>query len=275
MKYKWLWLSVLLFSFSWPSWAEEKTLQLPPASLAQWYKPLNKRQLWLHNMFKLRREMQAVSWYVAQEDAELLQKWADRLVAHYRKIGEMVPEWRDELELEWAGRLQQAAAMADFNAVSRAVRKLGGSCRGCHREYRAVAAMLYRSPDFSAVQVEDSETLEEVAYKKAMARLSTLVNRVKIASEDGQTSLALESLTELKRRMDDLAVSCASCHKEPVPRERILGQQTGRLVEDLAQAIQAKDRKKTGMALGTLAVEACARCHGVHRTQYDMQRLLK
>ncbi|MEA3301943.1 MAG: hypothetical protein U9Q75_01605 [Pseudomonadota bacterium] len=29
------------------------TLEKPPASLKQWYKPENKRNVWHHNMFKL------------------------------------------------------------------------------------------------------------------------------------------------------------------------------------------------------------------------------
>ena len=59
----------------------------PPASLAQWYKSDNKRQVWLHNMFKLRREMQAVRLYFDNNDAKHLEKWAPLLSEHYLKIG--------------------------------------------------------------------------------------------------------------------------------------------------------------------------------------------
>ena len=50
-------------------------IKTPPASLAQWYKPENKRQVWLHNMFKLRREMQAVRLYADNKEDNHLQKW--------------------------------------------------------------------------------------------------------------------------------------------------------------------------------------------------------
>ncbi len=67
-------------------------LKKPPASIAQWYKPQNKRQVWLHTMFKLRREMQAVEIYAKIQDAEKLQKWAAKLNQDYHKIAKMVPE---------------------------------------------------------------------------------------------------------------------------------------------------------------------------------------
>ena len=45
-------------------------LDKPPESLKQWYKPDNKRQVWLHTMFRLRREMQAINEYADQKDAK-------------------------------------------------------------------------------------------------------------------------------------------------------------------------------------------------------------
>ena len=58
-------------------------VKTPPTVLAKWYKPENKRQVWLHNMFKLRREMQAVKFYAQNQDAELMNKWALQLNEHY------------------------------------------------------------------------------------------------------------------------------------------------------------------------------------------------
>jgi hypothetical protein len=253
----------------------EKLIQLPPASLARWYKPANERQVWLHNMFKLRRELQAVSEYIALEDGPRLAKWAERLVGHYRRIGEMVPEWRDELEFQVTDELRQAAASADFRRAAKAVRKLGLSCRSCHREYRTTAALLYRTPDFGKVRVEESETLEELTYKQLMGRLSLLLNRVKIASEDERKRTALASLDELGRRLEDLGQSCAQCHQDEVPKQRILGEEGRGKLAAVRQGLEAGDAKAAGRGLGELAVYTCARCHGVHRTLYDIRRELE
>ena len=253
----------------------EKLVQLPPPSLAQWYRPANKRQVWLHNMFKLRREMQAVGEYQALEDAPRLAKWAGRLAEHYRRIGDMVPEWQDELELEVVDALLQAARAAEYEKVPRLMRKLGQSCRSCHREYRAVTALLYRTPDFGKVTVEDSETLETLSYKKLMGRLSLLLNRVKIAGEDGRREAAVESLHELKRRLEDLAQGCGGCHRDDGdPVERILGKASRDSLAAIRQGLETRDAKATGRYLGELAVNTCARCHGVHRTLYDLRREL-
>lgn len=266
--------SVLVLSLSGGTLAVEKTVSLPPVSLSQWYKPLNERQVWLHTMFRLRREMQAVSEYAALEEPELLARWAARLTADYRRIGEMVPEWQEDLELEWADRLQQATRQADYPAVARAQRRLAGSCRACHREFRAVAAALYRTPDYKGLKVEDSETLDEVPFADAMERLSRLVNRIKIASVDDRPAVALESLAELNRRLGELSTVCAGCHQDSVPQERILGAASLHLTGRLKSALEEGDRKGTGKALGALAVEVCARCHGIHRSLYDLTQAI-
>ncbi len=262
----------LLLIFTFPVSAGE--VALPPDSLAKWYKPDNKRQVWLHNMFKLRREMQAVTEYLALEDQPRLQKWAERLAEHYLKIGEMVPEWRDELEAPIAGALTDAAAAGDFERAAGAVRKLGLSCRSCHRDYRAVAAAIYRAPDFSKVSVEDSETLEMEPMEDVMNRLSLLVNRIKIASEDDRMPAAADALTQLGRRLSDLGASCDGCHSDEAPRERILGNATRSSMERIGQGIERNDKKFIGRNLGELAVQACARCHGVHRTLFDLKKVM-
>ena len=81
-------------------------IKIPPEELAQWYKPENKRQVWLHNMFKLRRELQAVEHYAERSDAEHLSKWSLRLKDHYLKIADMVPQWQDKLAISTIEILQ-------------------------------------------------------------------------------------------------------------------------------------------------------------------------
>ncbi|KRT53900.1 Cytochrome C' [endosymbiont of Ridgeia piscesae] len=267
-------LSTMILLLSSPAQAEtvsEKTIRLPPTSLAAWYRPDNKRQVWLHNMFKLRREMLAVSDYLALEDAAGVAKWSERLAQHYRKIGEMVPEWQEELEADLISQLQQSAQQGNYEEAARSLRKLGLNCRSCHRDYRAVTAAIYRTPDFSQIHVEDSETLEEEPYRRVMERLTLLVNRIKIASEDERMQTALDSLDNLRQRLDDLGQSCESCHKDKAPKSRILGTETEKSLAALEQAIKAGEQKKTGRHLGTLAVQACARCHSVHRTLYGLK----
>ncbi|MCP3867626.1 MAG: cytochrome c [Gammaproteobacteria bacterium] len=225
-------------------------------------------------MFKLRRELQAVREYRVLEDQPRLEKWAKRLVEHYLKIGEMVPEWQDELEREVAESLKQAASKGDFQQVARSVRKLGLSCRSCHRDYRAVAAARYRSPDYSRITVENSETLETEPLKDAMKRLSQLVNRVKIAAEDDRMPVAEEALAGLRQHLEDLGGSCKQCHSDPAPRLRILGDDTRASIDLIGQGIAREDKTLIGRNLGELAVGACARCHSVHRTLSDLKSVM-
>jgi cytochrome c556 len=241
-------------------------LKKPPASLAQWYKPQNKRQVWLHNMFKLRREVQAVRFYAERQDAARLEKWADRLVEHYRKIGEMVPEWKHKLDRKALAAMRAAVAGQQYAGVTAALDELDESCTSCHRDYRAVTASLYRAPDFSSLRI--SPTL---SYQDHMQELVRHVNAIKIAAEDGVPERALAALAELQQGMQELGKTCVRCHKKG--SKAYPGKANDALLAELAQSLRSGTVKEQGRALGTLAVQACASCHGTHRLAFDVRQL--
>ncbi len=252
----------------------EVSLSLPPASLGKWYKPASERHVWLHTMFRLRRAMLAVSEYAALGERDLLVKWAEQLVKDYRSIGEMVPEWKDELEVEWAEKLLEAARAGDAEGVGRAQRKIGISCNGCHKEFRFTAAALYRTPDFGRVKVEDSETLEEVAFHDAMEGLSISLNRLFIALRDGRAEAATLAREKLQQRLSDLRGSCGGCHENASTVDEILGRP---VLEKLQQVVPLMDKntpRKALERLGEVAVETCSRCHSLHRTPAELRELL-
>ncbi|MET0068505.1 MAG: hypothetical protein ABW096_00595 [Candidatus Thiodiazotropha sp.] len=251
----------------------EQVIAPLPESLGQWYKPVNKRQVWLHTMFVLRRELQAIDDYAAEEEPELARKWGDRFVEHLRRLPEMVPEWEDGVELGEALRLESALRAADFKTVRSAVSRLRRNCRNCHREYRALAALKYRSPDFSRIEIADAEG-EVKDYGGYMESLSNIVNRIKIASEDQRWSRAAEASARLRDALHGLGQSCESCHKDDLPRQRILGEASERTLDELEQALVERQTKTTGRKLGEAAVVICARCHGIHRTMSDARNFL-
>ncbi len=252
----------------------ELTITKPPASIGQWYKPENKRQVWLHTMFRLRREMQAISEYAVYEDSERLVSWTERFVKDYKSIGKMVPEWSDELELELSDKLLNAAMKSDYSQVAAIQKKVGRSCMGCHKEFRAVTAALYRGADFTGVVVEDSETMEQMQYKEAMAGLSTAMNRIKIAMEDERFESAADAYKLLDHRLGDLAESCGACHKTGRQRNYLLGDENMNEVKKLGELIEKRDAKQSGRALGGVAVKICATCHSIHRTLSDLRSFI-
>ena len=266
--------ALLLASLSCHSGAEqERSFTLLPDSLSQWYKPENKRQVWLHTMFALRRELQAVDEYAAEGDLELTRKWTDKFTAHYRKLPEMVPEWQDEVELDETDRLETAARTGDFTTVASAVSRLQRNCRNCHREYRALAALRYRSPDFSKIEIADDQGRPQ-EYGDHMEALSQTINRIKIASVDDRWSHAQKAVQQLRGQLHRLAESCDSCHKDELPRQRILGDASVQTLDELDEALTQQQPKMAGRKLGEAAVVICARCHGVHRSLSDTRSFL-
>ena len=239
----------------------------PPASLAQWYKPENERQVWLHNMFKLRREMQAVKLYSDNKDAKYLEKWVTLLSEHYPKIGEMVPEWKKKLDMDAMTRLQETSSSSRFQDVSSALDDLSTSCESCHKDYRASTAIMYRAPDYSLIEIDPSTTFEV-----HMEELSKQVNQVKIAAEDGMQDIALASLSDLEKGINMLGETCANCHKKQDAKV-YPGETINKTITSLGESLRTGTLKDQGRELGTLAVLACARCHGTHRIASDTRKL--
>ena len=243
-----------------------------PASLAQWYKPQNKRHVWLHIMFALRRELQAVREYASDGNETLLRRWAERLDQHYRRLPQMVPEWSDEIDLTLLDELNERIKHEDFKGVLRASDRLERDCRSCHRQYQALAALTHRWPRFEHLRIADGE--QDHPYSDFKDELTKVVNRIKIATEDQRWPVAEKSLITLRKKLQQLGESCTECHRDSAPRERILGNETEQGLEQLQQALKQKDGKTAGRRLGTVAVKACARCHGVHRLLSETQRWL-
>ena len=241
-------------------------VKTPPASLAQWYKPENKRQVWLHNMFKLRREMQAVHFYSESNDAKHLEKWVSRLSDHYLKIAAMVPEWKKRLDVEAISNLQISAKAERYQDVSRTLDDLSKSCESCHADYRIVTAAMYRAPDFTSLEINPS-----TSFNAHMKKLTEQVNQIKIASEDGMKDIALSSLSDLKESINMLGETCVTCHKKGT--KVYPGDTISKTISSLEQSLKTGTLKEQGRDLGTLAVLACARCHGTHRLAYDARKI--
>ncbi len=242
-------------------------VKIPPKELALWYKPENKRQVWLHNMFKLRREMQAVQFYSDRKDNEHLDEWAVKLNEHYLKIGKMVPNWNKKLDISTLLNIQASVVNKDYTGVLAAVNTLQKNCDSCHIDYQAITALTYRTPDFSTIEIEPL-----VPFNTHMQTLSNNVDQIKIASEDGMPDLAISSLVNLKRGMDELGSICSNCHKKD--RKAYPSEQMKETMLSLEQNLKTGFLKDQGRDLGTLAVLSCARCHGTHRLVSGAKTLL-
>ncbi len=243
-------------------------IKKPPASLAQWYRPENKRQVWLHTMFKLRREMQAVEFYSDNNNTQQLSEWVDSLNKDYLKIADMVPEWNKKLDMDAVDDLQRSVKNNNQQGILIALDKLTESCNACHLDYRAVSAAMYRAPDFSSIEIS-----APMSFNKHMTELSQQINQIKIASRNGAREAALLSLSNLTQGINTLGKTCSneSCHKKDMrlyPDDNIKN-----TINRLAETLRVGKFKEQGKELGTLAVLACARCHGTHRIAYDIREV--
>jgi len=274
-------ISVFLFicvaSVSWvmPAYAAGSvSLKKPPASLEQWYKPANKRQVWLHTMFKLRREMQAISENAQTNDRAAMQKWIKRLDKHYNKIAEMVPEWQDEIKPRLLSDLKTFAKEGDSYRVKKTLKMIKRTCDDCHTYYQPLVTAMYRSPHYEDIKIKLADGKMQ-SFGDNMSALSESLNRILISLDDGHNDVASQSGKLLADQLQDLGGSCNSCHKkDEYPRERILGKLTLQRFEKLQQNISAGRVRDSQELMGEIAVTVCARCHNTHRIVSDLRDAL-
>ena len=275
-------LLILIWACIWfsPAYAEPMvSLKKPPVSLEQWYKPANKRQVWLHTMFRLRREMQAIAEYAEQNgpaanNQVAMQKWIKRLDKDYNKIAEMVPEWEKEIKPKLLPELEMFAEKGDMYRVGKTLKMIKRTCDDCHTYYQPLVTATYRSPHYDDIKLKDINGKTQ-SFEDNMEVLSESVNRVLIALDDGFKSVALQASQNLSEQLQNLGDSCNSCHKDDeYPRERILGKTTQQRFATLQNNISEGRVKDSQKLMGEIAVTVCARCHNTHRIVYDLRNAL-
>lgn len=255
------------------------SLKKPPASLEQWYKPANKRQVWLHTMFRLRRAMQAIAEYAEQSDSvtdnkAVMEKWIKRLDKDYNKIADMVPEWEDAIKPKLIPELEMFAEKGDMHRLGKTLKMIKRTCDDCHTYYQPLVTATYRSPYYEDIKLKDSSG-KTVSFEDNMEQLSESVNRILIALDDGHNAIAQQSGKTLAEQLNSLGESCSSCHKDDeYPRERILGKATQERFEKLQINISAGRVKDSQKLMGEIAVTVCARCHNTHRIVSDLRNAL-
>ena len=250
------------------------SLESPPASLKKWYIPANKRQVWLHTMFRLRREMQAISEYAKQNDRATMEKWISRLDEDYNKIAEMVPEWEKEIKPRLLPELKMFAEKGDAYRLGKTLEMIERTCDDCHNNYQPQVTAIYRSPHYDDIKIKDINGTAQ-SFEDNMLVLSESVNRILIALDDGHKASALQARQNLTKQLQNLGESCNHCHKEDeYPRERILGKATQHYLETLQASISEERVKDSQKLMGEIAVTVCARCHNIHRIVYDLRNAL-
>ena len=270
-------IQLILFSFlfSPTAYAEDSVkLDTPPASLEKWYKPANKRQVWLHTMFRLRREMQAIDEYAKANNKSAMKKWISRLDKDYNKIADMVPEWEKEIKPRLLPELEMFAKKGDVLRVTKTLEMINRTCDDCHKIYQPLVTVVYRSPSYDDIKLKDINGTSH-SFKDNMDALSRSVNRILIALDDGQKTVALQASQNLNQQLQNLGDSCASCHKKDnYPRERILGKATIDNFASLKTKINKWQVKDSKQLMGKIAVTVCARCHNTHRIVSDLRNTL-
>ena len=254
------------------------SLKEPPASLEKWYKPANKRQVWLHTMFRLRREMQAITEYAEQGDQKAMAEWIKRLDKDYSKIADMVPEWEESIKPKLLPELEMFAEKGDMYRAGKTLKMIKRTCDDCHTYYQPLVTAIYRSPYYEDIKLKGSDgdlSGETQSFEENMEVLSGSVNRILIALKDGHNAVALQSSKTLASQLHDLGESCSSCHKDDeYPRERILGKATQQRFDKLQAHISKGQVKDSQKMMGEIAVTVCARCHNTHRIISDLRNAL-
>jgi cytochrome c553 len=78
-------------------------------------------------------------------------------------------------------------------------------------------------------------------------------------------------MLDLESGMNVLGETCANCHKKQDAKV-YPGETINNTITSLRESLRTGTLKDQGRELGTLAVLACARCHGTHRIASDTRK---
>lgn len=252
--------------------SDEVLLSIPPKSIAQWYKPKNDRQVWLHTMFKLRQSTQAIALYAKQNNLEKLKQWGATLDETHLKVNEMVPEWQDAKRDAGIKRLVTLSSAGDIASIPPVLKDVQKSCHSCHDQWEAVVAVTYRSPDYSDMKLK-WEGGEEQSYHDVMNVLADTIGLIKIGREDDDLPMARNAVDRLSEQMSLLGDSCENCHSDSESKERILGKKTEETMVLLKKSLTVPhDKSESGKYLGTVGFSVCGRCHGIHKMMSGVRK---
>ena len=186
----------------------------------------------------------------------------------------MVPEWEKDIKPRLLPELEMFAEKGDMVRVGRTLEMIERTCDDCHTYYQPLVVATYRSPYYGDIEIKDSNGVMH-SFEDNMEALSTSVNRILIALDDGHKAVALRSRQTLIEQLQNLGESCSSCHKDDdYPRERILGKANEERFVSLQSSISEGRVKDSQKLMGEIAVTVCARCHNTHRIVSDLRDAL-
>ncbi|MFC1716624.1 hypothetical protein ACFL6S_23350 [Candidatus Poribacteria bacterium] len=238
---------------------QEYVIRKPPASLDKYYPPEAEGPQYLFAMFAVEGPLMGFMTHLQGGDMAKAKEYFETFKAEYKRVAEMVPEWRVHYwPDEPVNNLEAALGSGNPAAVGPAVGALMQSCTRCHNETMSAVWARYQKP------------LAELG--EFMFDLVGPMGAVNTYTAEGEFGKARGAFGLFQERMDELAESCGSCHD--TERAYYVSADVQALMKTVADALEA-EAPNAEKILGTMqkiGAENCYKCHKVHIPISNIQK---
>lgn len=238
----------------------------PPASLDNLYPPKAPAPLWLLQMFAMGNALVglAVDLMVEQDMANVPADF-DKFKAEYIKTAQMAPpEWKDKFPMGPVEAFGQAIASGDPAKIGPAFGAVGEICGSCHLVNQVKVAQKYHWPPFSAVQVNDPITKQNMGWFDFMMQVAFAFDGIGHDLGQGQLDKAQQNFQAFQARFNAMADKCSACHA--TPRTYFVDASVKDNITKLGAALSATPLNPAaiGGLMQAIGQESCGKCHLVH-----------
>jgi hypothetical protein len=234
-----------------------------PAALDALYPPKAQTPVFLIKMIGLAESFGGTLSDLFENDLPNALAGFEKFKAQYVELSGMVPEWKGLYQPASVDELGAAVKSGDQGRVMVAVEKIGAVCSACHIENMAPVQFRYGWPDFSAIQVKDPLTGQEVNFHQLMLFLDINFSGIRADLEQGQAENARKQLQGFKARFEAMADTCQECHGQEERKYYVDGSVRA-MVDELGKAAAEASSEKVGKIHQGIGMESCHKCHLVH-----------
>lgn len=250
-----------------PSRAGDLVVKEPPASMNKLYPPESREMRWVSQMHRISGSFGGVFVNMREQDWENAEKKAAAFVEAYEEAAKMVPEWKDEFDLEAARAFARAVKTRDPAQIGKAAGPVGKTCHHCHEQNYVSVWTRYHWPRVSTLKITDPVDEKELEFGKYMGLLAGTFRSVTVNFGEGQYARAARAMRSLEKRYRELKSTCPKCHVTDNVKLFFVGEEAQKALAGMRRELD-RDKPDPGAFwknVGLLGREGCKKCHLTHR----------
>lgn len=235
-----------------------------PASLDALYPPKAEGPVWLLAMHGMNLPLAGIVVDLNEGDKDGMTADYERFKAEYETTAGLVPEWRDQFDMEPILALGDALKGGDAGTIMAAVEKVGATCHHCHLATMVPVQQKYHWPDFKMISAHDPLSGRDLDFVGLMQMLNGTFSGIAVDLQQGQIENARRQGQAFAALFASMKETCEACHD--AERAYYVDARVQSMVDDLGAALSEAEVDPAVVAdlSRKIGAENCTACHLVH-----------